>query len=966
MTLNDLEIKYAELDVAAVNDFLNDVQVAARDPEIGSLRLVGFLEKIVGDVRPAERDALILHGKVIAAMMILLEQTRSAEALRDRTLQFLEYASASVKARYDYVGTAVKVLNYKITETGLNWSVLKDSPSLDIIVLNLIKGIRFDEKSPERFALAGKGKIVIDGGIMRIYSSEVGESGAKAFDIANDSIEVITRNARDEKLKNSEQGDAEAIAAFAESFIGFQDAFVAGRGAANEYQDGDEVDICITGVAGNTLLCETVGSDDRLTGKILNEELIRGVRVEDLADYFFDKDCIRGATLSLDGEDVSFSIRDAYIDYARSRAVKDYRHGAVFEARVLKIHENWEGRIVWITPVGYVGMSLPIAGETLREGDIRIMQVARINDVREGTYINLAPPENDYEEVAHRFDPEDPDSVLLDFIANEDEVLSEEKGEEKNRDEARDTARVKTLTSILTCRTVREGSLEAYRYLLVSMFLLKVIGEKVAFDAVRVDAYYRRRILSFAQGNKVPSVHPITLPEDKGTTLRILSLWGTSVEDLIPIMVGLKKGSVQSDVAKLIMSLQVSSKFENEIKADRGLVRKKICSLLGAGDQYRADGGTHKGKYGLVEGQEVEFKSSYVFRNDSDGVPDIDYQGRGQVFEAVCGFLNADGGTVYIGVNDSGDPILGSQSGLWGDIVWLGANYNSINASRRRALGHPVNKVASPDQFVQFLNSEKEMYFKESLRRNITIEVTEDLDAIRIRVAPAEYELAYLYSSPTLDDGVAYVRDGGRTVPMSRVQKEQRLSSLKKITKEMGFVVTIQEAIDQHRKLIFKDYASGNSGKINDRFVVPVNLFYNHENVYCYDLVARKYKQFRLKRISSIESDLDDPVYTLERMVPKKVDVFRWLEEDESYHIKLKMAVGAKNYLLEEYSCAEQLPPEQLYDDGEGNWILDTTVYGLGAVRRFYLGLADKIEILDTEDSDKLKAEIAAFRAEFE
>ena len=306
MTLKDLEKKYAELKAADVNDFLNDVQVAARDPEIGPLRLVGFLEGFVGGTRPTERVALILHGKVIAAMMILLEQSRSAEGLRDRTLQFLEYASASVKTRYDYVGTAVKVLNYMIVSTGLNWSILKDSPSLDIIVLNLINGIRFDEKSPERFALAGKGKVVVDGGIMRIFSSEVGESGVKAFDIAKDSIEVITRNARDEKLKSSEQGDAEAIAAFAETFIRAQDVFVAGRGTANDYQDGDEVDVCITGCAGNILLCETVGSDNHLSGEILNEELIKGVRVEDLTDFFFDKDCIRGATLFMDGEDVFF------------------------------------------------------------------------------------------------------------------------------------------------------------------------------------------------------------------------------------------------------------------------------------------------------------------------------------------------------------------------------------------------------------------------------------------------------------------------------------------------------------------------------------------------------------------------------------------------------------------------------------------------------------------------------------
>ena len=51
----------------------------------------------------------------------------------------------------------------------------------------------------------------------------------------------------------------------------------------------------------------------------------------------------------------------------------------------------------------------------------------------------------------------------------------------------------------------------------------------------------------------------------------------------------------------------------------------------------------------------------------------------------------------------------------------------------------------------------------------------------------------------------------------------------------------------------------------------------------------------------------------------------------------------------------------ELYEEKKNKWILDTWVNGLGAVRRFYLGLADNIEILDTEDSEELKADIAAF-----
>ena len=73
------------------------------------------------------------------------------------------------------------------------------------------------------------------------------------------------------------------------------------------------------------------------------------------------------------------------------------------------------------------------------------------------------------------------------------------------------------------------------------------------------------------------------------------------------------------------------------------------------------------------------------------------------------------------------------------------------------------------------------------------------------------------------------------------------------------------------------------------------------------------------------------------------------------------MEVGARNYLLEEYSNAKNLSKSELYEDADGKWILDTRLQGLGAMRRFFLGLADKIEILPTEDSDKLKKEIMEY-----
>ena len=311
-------------------------------------------------------------------------------------------------------------------------------------------------------------------------------------------------------------------------------------------------------------------------------------------------------------------------------------------------------------------------------------------------------------------------------------------------------------------------------------------------------------------------------------------------------------------------------------------------------------------------------------------------------------------------MNNNGDPIVAEDSGLNADIAWLRENFKFLNGMRARQLGHAICEVKDLDSYVQFLNSEKELYFKESLLGNIIIEVTDDADAIRITVNPSEYEIAYLYSDMTRSGGQAFVRDGGRTVEMTRVQKERRLATLKNISKEMGFVVIIQEAIDRQGKLLFKGYASGNSGEVNDRLVVPVNLFYNDENVYCFDLMSKKYKQFRLHRITSIETV--PGTYHLQKSSPKEADVFRWLDEGgRQYHIRLRMDVGARNYLLEEYSCAERLPANELYEEKKNKWILDTHVNGLGAVRRFYLGLADKIDILDSEDSDELKESINSF-----
>ena len=142
-----------------------------------------------------------------------------------------------------------------------------------------------------------------------------------------------------------------------------------------------------------------------------------------------------------------------------------------------------------------------------------------------------------------------------------------------------------------------------------------------------------------------------------------------------------------------------------------------------------------------------------------------------------------------------------------------------------------------------------------------------------------------------------------------------------------------------------------------------MNLFYNNENVYCWDLEKNDMREFRLARIESIEDDGKQDRISIE-LKEGKADVFRWVYNGKPKHIRIRMDVGALNYLLEEYSMAGSLPKEELYEESPNKWILDTKIQDFGAIRRFYLGLADKIEILDSEDSKALKEDIASFLKE--
>lgn len=80
------------------------------------------------------------------------------------------------------------------------------------------------------------------------------------------------------------------------------------------------------------------------------------------------------------------------------------------------------------------------------------------------------------------------------------------------------------------------------------------------------------------------------------------------------------------------------------------------------------------------EDQHTEFKTSVVFPPDNHMQPDMQRQTE-EIMKVVCGFLNAEGGTLYLGVNDEG-----VACGLMADLEFFEGKHDKFDLHVRNAI----------------------------------------------------------------------------------------------------------------------------------------------------------------------------------------------------------------------------------------------------------------------------------------
>jgi predicted DNA-binding transcriptional regulator YafY len=213
-----------------------------------------------------------------------------------------------------------------------------------------------------------------------------------------------------------------------------------------------------------------------------------------------------------------------------------------------------------------------------------------------------------------------------------------------------------------------------------------------------------------------------------------------------------------------------------------------------------------------------------------------------------------------------------------------------------------------------------------------------DGQVVAITVAPFEYDIVKI-------EGEAFIRINSETIRMSESMRRQLMAHRILSKKEdAANVAALMDAIESKRQVVLHGYSSSSSGEIKDRVVEPFAFAAGQKTVWCYEVATKANKVFKVDRISNVEIKADRWEYETHHR-QGKMDIFR-MTGDTPTPIKLQLTLLAKNVLVEEYPEAQK---DLIPTNDDDRWILETEVYKMEGVGRFYMGLAGEIDIIEAK-----------------
>jgi len=867
------------------------------------------------DEEPVDEAKTRFQTRLLAADLLVNPQMDEL-LWRHVFATMLSKMSCLVPVNYsqDLTELAIKVILGKATKKlPFAWSdILNLQPSvLAHIIVNTTK---LETNTSQTVAYENKGVLEIKNGVISIAALNKDQLGKQSNLVSSISVfdeQIKVLSDKSDKVKKSESGNLERIELFTNDFIRSQRKVSVTKAAAvgQTYSEGDTLRVVITGYSENCLEVETIEPKYTvIKGRI---DLSQSLLYYDASDFMANLQIGDQLQVELvNAKKDIFSIQNDFIHYIVDEVAQD-DFGKEVLAKYIDDNTDRKGvqKIVWMTDQGYSCFSF--ANEDVKQGDFAYIKIQNHGKDKYYGYINA----EFVEKVDEVFDY---DKVRKECIQGFSYGPVEKK---TKKSDTLNSGVVKEICRMLVGyqHTLTQPS-ERYKILCVARILSELVGNQSDSQYINLISDYLEDLVLFAKGEidkmqpLIPdaSISDLDSVQRKMDIVKILKAYGddSKNEDLSDIIME----SNDKLLKKVAILVQSCNRIDDVIsKSMQNVIKREIIKCLSIETEGETDLEEENGIYLGIENNRQEFKSSFFHApaNAKEQNQKI------TIFKGVCAFLNSQaGGTLFLGVDD-----LGYVKGVADDIAFMEksvyGNYHGL------------------DGYIRYITDEAKKYFDLGVLTHVKIEPMYDNNVVAISVEPYEFKIVSV-------DDVAYIRLNNESVVLNETAKRQIMNRRIFSNREKAAKVSvIMEAIRDKRKVVFHNYQSSHSGESHDRNMEPFAFTTGYTHVWCYDLDKDRNAVFGTERISNVEI-LNEHWENEIRHKQAKMDIFH-MTGDKPIHVVLQLNMMAKNLLCEEYPDAKS----SLVSSGEDRWILDTDVYQIEGVGRFYIGLAGQIEILD-------------------
>lgn len=443
---------------------------------------------------------------------------------------------------------------------------------------------------------------------------------------------------------------------------------------------------------------------------ILSANEVCRFHINNMGNIFYEGDTFEATVVKVDENGkMAFSILQELFDMVTSTLSL----GTRICAKLYKISKKIG---IWITEKGYC-IFAPLPAQVPEIGDTAILEISNIND---NGYINA----NFIEPVEEKIDDENAlASLISDYI---DYCCPEENGKEEDKEEIPpipfeepiETDKqlspnlVREFVKLMVTFTSASSSIiERYNLLGGAQLIASISGDEQLKEYVSLLMSYEESIYSFAT-HSGPSVwQPPMLIDDEAVRryptlashkeyIHILKQYSRHMFDpQLTVGIATTKDKRKENIIRLVqahcllyhvMDEKALLPIHNELLKKINAGEFAIPLTIETSKAEEAEEAPNLGR----ENDTTEFKSSIVYVVNRS-MPDMKQQSD-IILRTIAGFLNAAGGTLYIGVADNGKII-----GLQNDYAYMVCNSDGYERFIRQrilsTMGKSINSVIQID-----------------------------------------------------------------------------------------------------------------------------------------------------------------------------------------------------------------------------------------------------------------------------